>query len=513
MPSGDSAARSGSFDFFGESQSQFLTSDLAFEADLFRGDTAFKPVDWLVHIKPVFDFNHVDFRETGLVSPDPRGGLTSGIGSEPSNGDVNNPGDVGSLLSGGLAPAQSSLVNTDATSRNKAYASLQEAFVELHVADLSSNYDFCAVEVGNQTFNSDFRGFVFNDTNLGARFFGNYDDNRWQYNVALFDLREKDTNSGLNSFNRRGQLVAVANLYRQDTFAHGYTSELSVLASFDQPDTQYDTNGFLVRPAPVGTVVPHRVDSYYLGWTGDGHLGRWNISDALYLVTGRDEFNGIAGRPVDILAEMAALELSYDSDWIRYKASAFFASGDHDSQNGRATGFDSIADNTNFTGGPFSYWVRQSFNLAGTSLPIKQRFSLLPDLRAGSNFEGQANFVNPGLVLVGLGAEADLTPKLRAFANANYLWFDSTDPIKTLLVTNQAATNIGADLSLGFQWRPFLISNVVISAGCGVLLPGRGYRDIYATTEPPVPGFTPASASGRVDDFLYSAILAATFTY
>ena len=513
VPSGDSAARSGSFDFFGESQSQFLTSDLAFEADLFRGDTAFKPVDWLVHIKPVFDFNHVDFRETGLVSPDPRGGLTSGIGSEPSNGDVNNPGDVGSLLSGGLAPAQSSLVNTDATSRNKAYASLQEAFVELHVADLSSNYDFCAVEVGNQTFNSDFRGFVFNDTNLGARFFGNYDDNRWQYNVALFDLREKDTNSGLNSFNRRGQLVAVANLYRQDTFAHGYTSELSVLASFDQPDTQYDTNGFLVRPAPVGTVVPHRVDSYYLGWTGDGHLGRWNISDALYLVTGRDEFNGIAGRPVDILAEMAALELSYDSDWIRYKASAFFASGDHDSQNGRATGFDSIADNTNFTGGPFSYWVRQSFNLAGTSLPIKQRFSLLPDLRAGSNFEGQANFVNPGLVLVGLGAEADLTPKLRAFANANYLWFDSTDPIKTLLVTNQAATNIGADLSLGFQWRPFLISNVVISAGCGVLLPGRGYRDIYATTEPPVPGFTPASASGRVDDFLYSAILAATFTY
>ena len=268
-----------------------------------------------------------------------------------------------------------------------------------------------------------------------------------------------------------------------------------------------------MRPAPVGTVVPHRVDSYYLGWTGDGHLGRWNISDALYLVTGRDEFNGIAGRPVDILAEMAALELSYDSDWIRYKASAFFASGDHDSQNGRATGFDSIADNTNFTGGPFSYWVRQSFNLAGTSLPIKQRFSLLPDLRAGSNFEGQANFVNPGLVLVGLGAEADLTPKLRAFANANYLWFDSTDPIKTLLVTNQAATNIGADLSLGFQWRPFLISNVVISAGCGVLLPGRGYRDIYATTEPPVPGFTPASASGRVDDFLYSAILAATFTY
>jgi hypothetical protein len=513
VPSGDSAARSGSFDFFGESQSQFVTSEFAIEADLFKGDTVFKPVDWLVHIKPVFDFNHVNFRETGLVSPDPRGTLTSGIGGEPSNGDVNNPGDVGSLLSGGLAPAQGNVGGSNATARNKAYLSVQEAFVEKHLADLSSNYDFCAIEVGNQTFNSDFRGFVFNDTNLGARFFGNYDDNRWQYNVALFDLREKDTNSGLNSLNRRGQLVAIANVYRQDTLVPGYTMELSVLASFDQPDTQYDTNGFLVRPAPIGTVVPHRVDSYYIGWTGDGHLGRWNVSDAIYLVTGRDEMNGIAGRPVDILAEMAALEVSYDRDWIRYKASMFFASGDRDSQNGRATGFDSIADNTNFTGGPFSYWVRQSFNLAGTSVPIKQRFSLLPDLRAGGNFEGQANFVNPGLVLVGLGAEADLTPKLRAFANANYLWFDSTDPIRTVLLTNQAGRNIGADLSLGFQWRPFLISNVVISAGCGVLLPGAGYRDIYATTEPPVPGFTPSTTGGKVDDFLYSAIVAATFTY
>jgi hypothetical protein len=512
VPSNDSAANPGSFNFYGGSQSELFTSDFAFEADLFKGDTAFKPVDWLVHIKPVFDVNYVSFRETEQVSPDPRGSLTSGIGSPPDNGDVNNPGDVGSLL-GGLTPAPGGLEGTRSTTRAKTYVSLQEAFVEKHLADLSSNYDFSALDIGNQTFNSDFRGFVFNDTNLGARFFGNYDDNRWQYNVALFDLREKDTNSGLNTFQRRGQLVAVANVYRQDSFVPGYTTELSVLASFDQPGTQYDTNGFLVRPAPLGTVRPHRVDSYYLGWTGDGHLGRWNVDDALYVVTGRDEFNGLAGRPVDILAGMAAIELSYDRDWIRYKASFFLASGDHDTANGKATGFDSIADNTNFTGGPFSYWVRQSFNLGGTSVPLKQRFSLLPDLRAGGNFEGQQNFVNPGLVLYGVGADADITPKLRAFANANYLQFDSADPIKTVLLTNQAGRSIGFDLSLGFQWRPFLISNVVISAGCGVLLPGSGYRDIYANTVPAVPGFTPASSGGKVDQFLYSAILAGTFTY
>jgi hypothetical protein len=512
VPSQASAASPGEADFFGSSGTHLLTTDFALEVDLFKGDTAFRPVDWLLRIKPVFDFNHVDFHETSEVSPSPTGTLTAGTQVPPGNGGVTNPGDVAGLL-GGLASDTGSLVGTTATFRNRTFVSLQEAFFEKHLADLSPNYDFCAVAIGNQTFNSDFRGFVFNDTNLGARFFGNYASNRYQYNVALFDLREKDTNSGLNSFRRRGDLVAVANLYRQDTLLPGYTAQVSVLASFDQPGTHYDTDGFLVRPAPLGTVVAHRVDSYYVGLTGDGHLGRWNVSDAAYLVTGRDEFNGIAGRPVDILAEMAALELSYDRDWIRYKASFFFASGDHDPQGGRATGFDSIADNANFTGGPFSYWVRQSFNLAGTSVPLKQRFSLLPDLRAGGNFEGQSNFVNPGLVLYGVGAEADVTPKLRAFANANYLFFDTAAPIRTVLLTNQAGTNIGTDLSLGVQWRPFLISNVVISAGCGFLLPANGYRDIYATTEPPVPGFTPASTGGKVDDFLYSAILAATLTY
>jgi hypothetical protein len=513
VPSLDSAARSQSSDFFGQSRSQLLTSDFALDIDLFKGDTVFKPVDWLVRIKPVFNYNYVSFRETGEVSPDPRGSLTAGIGTEPSNTGVENPGDIGSLLTGGLQPASGNLAGTRSTTRSKTYVSLQEAFIEKHLSDLSSTYDFCAIEVGNQTFNSDFRGFVFNDTNLGARFFGNYDDNRWQYNLALFDLREKDSNSGLNTFQRRGQLVAVANLYREDSLFPGYTTELSILGSFDQPSMQYDTNGFLVRPEPIGTVRPHRIDSYYFGLTGDGHMGRWNVTDAAYFVTGHDEFNGLAGRPVTILAGMAALEVSYDRDWIRYKASVFFASGDHSSQDGKANGFDSIADNTNFTGGPFSYWVRQSFNLGGTSVPLKQRFSLLPDLRAGGAFEGQSNFVNPGLILYGIGADADLTPKLKAFFNANYLQFDTTDPIRRLLLTNVAGRDIGTDLSLGFQWRPFLISNVIISAGCGVLLPASGYRNIYSNTVPPDPGFTPAGGTGRVDHFLYSAILAGTFTY
>ncbi|MDB6170545.1 MAG: hypothetical protein JWM88_3409 [Verrucomicrobia bacterium] len=509
LPSNVSSSRPNSFDFFGESRSKIFVTNFAVQADLFRGETVFKPVEWLVRVKPVFNFNRIDLRET-LVSPDPRGSVSSGVGSPPSNGGVQNPGDIDVILNPGLStPAR---IDSDATHRNKDYVALQEAFVEIHLKDLSPNYDFVAVKIGNQSFNSDFRGFIFNDTNLGVRVFGNADNNQWQYNLAYFEMREKDTNSELNTFNQRHQRILIANVYRQDFLVRGYTGEASVHFNFDDGGTYYDTNGMIARPAPIGTVRPHRVNVGYLGWAGDGHVGRWNVSHAAYLALGRDDFNGIAGRPAEIRAGMAAVEVSYDRDWVRYKASLFWASGDGDAKDGKATGFDSIVDNTNFVGGPFSYFVRQGFNLAGTALNVKQRFSLLPNIRT-SKTEGQSNFVNPGLRMGGVGADLDVTPKLRAFLNANYVFFDDVDSIQRVLLTNQIGRAFGTDLSVGVQWRPLLKDNVVISAGLGALLPGRGFRDIYRTVQPAVPGFTPAGLSPKVDNWLYSAVLAITLTY
>jgi len=37
---------------------------------------------------------------------------------------------------------------------------------------------------------------------------------------------------------------------------------------------------------------------------------------------------------------MAAVELSLDRDWIRYRISSFYSSGDNNPRNGRANGFD-----------------------------------------------------------------------------------------------------------------------------------------------------------------------------
>ncbi|HZV34043.1 MAG TPA: hypothetical protein VFB72_05655, partial [Verrucomicrobiae bacterium] len=510
-PSGISAARPGSADFFGVSEQIAVNNYFSFSADLFEGDTVFEPVHWAIHLQPVYNINYLQSRETGVVSSDPRG-MGSGNYPPPGNGGIINPGDVTNFLNGKLGRAPGDYFGSAHTTRTKEYLSLQEAFLEFHLGDLSKNYDFIATRIGNQVYNQDFRGFLFNDINSGWRIFGNIDDNHYQYNVAAFDMREKNTDSELNTFNARDQQVVLANIYRQDFLAHGYTAQLSFLANLDGGSTHYDDNGFLVRPEPIGTVQAHSVHAYYVGWAGDGHIGPLNLSHQFYQAFGHDDFNNLAGRPVDINAQMAALELSYDRDWVRYKGSIFYASGDRNVKSGTATGFDAVVDNPNFTGGPFSYWVRQGLGFAGTEVNLKDANSLLPDLRS-SKTEGQANFVNPGVLIFSLGTEMDITPKLRTFLNMNYIRFVNTESLQFALLDNNIDCEVGWDLSIGFQYRPLLTDNIIISTGIGVLLPGRGYRDIYRSITDPLSGYTSTSNPGHVDDFLYSGIIAVTFTY
>jgi hypothetical protein len=471
-PSGVSSARPNSSEFFGRSEQYFLSNDFSLAVELFKGETAFQPIEWALRLVGVYNNNYIEVKETNALDPDPR---------------LHN------------------------TTRSKDWYSLQEAFAEIHIRDLSNSYDFISSRFGIQPFVSDFRGFIFNDSNLGLRIFGNYDNNRWQYNLLFFDMREKDTYSDLNEFDSRDQRIIILNLYRQDFFAKGYTAQLSFHANFDDASRHYDKNGFLVRPAPIGNVRDHSVESFYLGWTGDGHIGKLNISHAFYEVLGEDSFNGIAQQRVSINAQMAAIELSIDHDWLRFKLSGFLASGDSNPRNSHATGFDTILDRPFFIGGPFSFYVHQGFNLAGTSVNFKQRESLVPDFRS-SKTEGQSNFVNPGAMIVGYGTDADITPKLKAFLNANHIWTMTTEVTEQVLFTNHASNDIGWDCSIGLQWRPLLTDNVIISAGIGFLVPGEGYKNIYRTNTRPVPGYHNPPA-GQVDDFLYSGLVTLTLTY
>jgi hypothetical protein len=443
-PTDVSSARPGSSDFFGKGNQLFLDQTFAMSFDFFHGDTSFRPVDWRIRITPVVSLNYLDVQELGVVNVDVRKGTT----------------------------------------RLDSHLGLQEAFAEVKLHDLGPNYDFISVRAGIQAFNSDFRGFLFVEEQPGMRFFGNLDSNRWQYNVAYFNFLEKNTNSGLNSMALRNQQVIIANVYRQDFLFPGYTAQLSVHYNKDDASIHYDDNGFLVRPAPIGAVFssgmvrPHSVHAAYLGWTGDGHIGPLNLTHAFYQAFGNDSFNAIAGKAVTINAQMAALELSYDKDWFRIKSSVFYASGSANPSSGRARGFDSIDDFPEFAGGIFSLWNRESIRLTGSGVALNPGDSLLPDLRSNKD-EGQANFVNPGIFLANIGAEFDLTPKLRGFANVNYLRFERTETLEQILFQSPIHHSIGVDSSFGVRYRPPLTENISIAAGAATLIPGQGLRDIY----------------------------------
>jgi hypothetical protein len=444
-------------EFFGNPNQFLFYQNNSAAIDLFQGDAAFKPVDWRLRLNAIFNQNYFKAQELGVVSPD----VTKG------------------------------------TNRHKTDWALEEWFYESKIADTSPNYDFLSARVGSQPFVSDFRGFIFADINRGVRVFGNRLSNQDQYNIVWFDQTEKDTNSLLNTFDDRHQNTVILNYYRQDLIFPGYNAEVSFHYNRDKASTEFDRNDFLVRPDPVGVFAPHQVDAYYLGLAGNGHIHRVNISHALYYVLGKDELNPLAGRPQDISAFMGALELSYDRDWARFRCSYFYASGDSDPNDDRATGFDAILDNPNFAGGEFSYWNRQQIRLFGVNLV--QRQSLIPNMRS-SKAQGQTNFVNPGIQLVNAGFDADLTTKTKLITNANYLWFNHTAPLETYVFQGEIRDQIGLDLSAGLEYRPLLNNNVVFIGGLSGLIVGNGFRDLYQPL------------NGHVSD-LAAGFFEATFEY
>jgi hypothetical protein len=430
--------------------------------DLFQGSAGFQPVSFEVRVTPEFDVNYVLTRENGLTAID--------VARGPHRTDTS----VG----------------------------MQEAFVEKRLRSEAAHFDFTSVRAGIQRFTSDFRGFVYSDEQPGARLFGTFHNNVFQYNLAYFNLLEKDANSGLNRWRHRNQSVCAANLYWSDFLTKGYTLDFSALYNNDQPGFLIDKNGFLVRPTPAGVPLPHKVRAGYAGVAGDGHIGRMNVSHAFYEAFGRDSFNPIPARKhaQHIEARMAALEVAYEKDWMTWRASAFYASGDGNLNDGHATGFDGIVPNQQFAGGGFlgsasladrgllnprfeaggtNFLNREAVPLTGTGLALFGPNSLLPAMRAGL-FEGQANFVNPGILLFNAGFDAKLTPKLKSTLNVNWARFIRTESLEALLFQSRIPRAIGVDAGMGLQYRPLLNDNVVITGGFGALSPGAGFDAIYA---------------------------------
>ncbi len=433
----------GRIDVFGSNKQTILNQNLATEFVLYKGDTVFRPPDYEFRITPVFNMNRVELDEV------------QGVNVDPSRGENRSDNHIG----------------------------LQAAFADIHLRNVSDRYDFDSLRVGIQPFSSDFRGFLFQDNQLGIRLFGTRDNNIFQYNLAFFQRMEKDTNSGLNDTSEplRDDYVFTANLYWQDLLIKGFFSQFSITHNINDEEGQFyfDNNGFIARPASLGREVPRSYDVTYLGYSGDGHFGRTNLTTSLYYAFGTIEPGVFVAEDVDISALFFASELSMDFDWIRPRLSFLYASGDDDPFDNKATGFDAIFENPQFAGSDTSYWIRQNTPLIGGGrVALSSRNGVLNSLRS-SKEQGQSNFTNPGTVLFGLGVDMDVTPTLRVSANLNQLYFETTEVLEVARNQDDIDKDIGQDLSLSLTYRPQMSQNIVVRASYARMMAGDGYDDLF----------------------------------
>ncbi|WP_370263473.1 SH3 domain-containing protein [Limnobacter sp.] len=438
-----SSSQSNQRNIFGDGDQSIFAHNLIVSLSLTKGNTTFKPPDYEYRLTPVFNYTDVRVNEDRLLKISPSSG----------------------------------------TQRSEGFVGIQEAFVDVHLRNVSERYDFDSLRVGIQPFISDFRGFLFQDLPFGVRLFGNRDNNIYQYNIGYFKRVEKDTNSGLNDIRQplRDDDFFVANLYRQDFPFLGFTSQASYIHNRNNEDDAryFDANGFLARPAAIGDQRPFAYHVDYFGLSGDGHYGRLNITTSTYYAAGKIDRHPLAQREQNIDAWFHATELSRDFDWFRLRGHFLYASGDRDPFDGKAEGFDAIFENPQFAGADTSFFIRQNIPLVGGGgVFLSGRNGVLPSLRS-SKEQGQSNFINPGLLLLGVGADIDVLPELRVVTSVSKLEFENTNVLGVLRQQKPPSTDLGIDASVGFQYRPFFNQNVVINGSLARLFPGKGYKELF----------------------------------
>ncbi len=447
-PQGENAP--GNSDLIGKGDQLILQQNIAVPLVLYKGNTTFMPPDWEFRFTPVFNVNRVTAEQNRALFID------------PTKGDTRDDQHIG----------------------------VQDLFIDKHLWDWTTRYDFDSLRIGIQPFNADFRGFLFRDEQLGIRLFGNRNNNIFLYNVAWFRRLEKDTNSGLNDLGKpvRADDVFVTNFYWQDFPVLGMTSEAVFLYNRNREGDKgvyFNNNGFIERPASLGIEKPRNYDAYYAGLNGEGHFGRLNFTGAAYMLFGDQDRGVFVDRPTNIRAFLLATEVGFDFDWRRVRLTALYASGDKDPYDDVETGFDSVFENALYAGADTSFWVRQNVPLiGGGGVALSGRNGILNTLRS-SKEEGQSNFTNPGTVILGIGADFDLTPQFRVSTNVNQIAFATTEVIEAARQQANVGNNIGTDLSVATIWRPFFTQNVVFRASGAVLLPGEGYKALFGDDELP----------------------------
>jgi hypothetical protein len=411
---------------------QFFNSQTAsIDAVLYEGDTIFRPPDYQLRLTPIFNYS-----------------------STSAGGATTTTTSVGA----------------------------QALFFEKHLRDVSAHYDFDSVRIGIQPVTSDFRGFVLADQPLGIRFFGTRDNDVYQYSAGWFrrlpknPARQNELGAGIPAND-----IVMANLYIQDLGRAGLTSELVFI---------YDRSRARGTRIVVGdgattftSGARHDYDVVYLGYGADGHVGTLNLTGSVYEVIGRESEGVFTARSTKVQATFAAVELSRDFDWIRIRASGLYASGDSNPTDGTSHGFDGINQTAIFAGSDSTFFIHQRVPLIANAIDLKQRDSLFPSLRSTSD-SGESNFTNPGLELLGIGADLDLAPSLRVSIDASHVLFADTAPLEAILGRTDLARTVGTDTSLDAIYRPFISQNLIARLSVAKLFAAPAARTLVGSSAP-----------------------------
>jgi len=91
---------------------------------------------------------------------------------------------------------------------------------------------------------------------------------------------------------------------------------------------------------------------------------------------------------------------------------------------------------------------------------------------------GAGEFLIREFMSFNLGADFDLTPKLRGLRKLELFEIRSHEPLELLLFQRPIRHSIGTDVGAGFEYRPPLSENIVIRAGRRRWFPDKALQDI-----------------------------------
>ncbi len=356
------------------------------------------------------------------------------------------------------------IVDPDGNAEQVEDVSLGETFVEALLLEHGRrSYDATSARLGVQAFNLDVQGLVVNDALAAGRAFSELAANR--VNITMIGARplEKDAASALATGKILEADFAAASFAVGDAFRPGLN--VVAFAAFDDD-----------RRLPGARTR--------VGWGGlgtQGHIGRVVTAPALYVAWGHKDAGPASQR---ILAPMAVVDLALPADRWNPRFTMLWAPGDSNPADQNATAYDAFADKVAFGGaggaGVLAGGGAGVVDAGGAPVTLFRKGSVIPSLR-GAN--AAPNFVHPGIRLVDIGTDLQISPRFATSFDAVLFAWDQPKALAGALGLAAVPDSFAASEWIGqLKIKPFLNEQALIAVSAAALVPSNGLTDLTGST-------------------------------